>query len=443
MKQLSFGVTQVIDGVSSFDEVNDLATRSTLQTLFKSRLDDPSRTVVVNIKDVIATISSRRVLSTNVAVTVEYLITILIHNPIAMDSDTVFNMVSAALTTYVESGDFTVALQSSGIAALLGASSSSLTVESYVETEIPAFPSSSPASRKSTTFSSAEIAYITVGAIVGGLAIVALLVFVAVRKYPSKNIEDSSQKPKTMAIVPLQSELTFIDIERMNTPDAAQAKQALGAAGVVHTSDGNAEVFVQRRANSQRYLTNNNAKSTTKGRSFFDFVGSDYGGVNGIFTRPSPGKKDGKYDCDDNDENADAESVDEHIDRAEEPDRESLPHLEQSEMTAASPFHRTKFNTSSATHNDNSSLFFHDDASSVDSDTPIVLRQTSKRPIAPANSTISSTNKVQPGLVSDSEASDNESGVLNNDATVSDTHLRSSQNWHVAQVSEKDRHGRF
>jgi hypothetical protein len=257
--------------------------------------------------------------------------------------------------------------------------------------------------------------------------------------------------------------LTFIDIERLNTPDSAAA--AAAAAGVMQTSEGDADVYVQRRVNSTRKLRGD--KTQSKGRSFFDFEG-----VQGMFTRSPPSKQ--SYPNDEEDSEA---SNDDCVDSIDEPDRESQPHIEQTNpiraLVAAQQRARRSSNGSSASNDPvsgplpglqpvrphESSLFFQDDSSSVDSDTPIVLRESAKKPIATAaHGSVVRVRPQKPDSSSDSDMMDaldavfakvNVSAKPSPDKAPEPQSLASSSrdnvgsDWGVARVSEKDRFGRF
>lgn len=441
--------------------------KAALGTLLAEQLSDSSRTVKVTVKDA-TLVTSRRLSNMEMASTtslqVTYSIDVLLLSPDSLvTSDVVLGM-RDSLNTYVTSGAFSSALQGTGLSVFSSATSNSITVETgFVETEVPAQPTAVPtSSERGAVLSKDQLAYVVVLASVGGLALL-ILAFCFGRGYllSKKTARSGSSKaPKTVAIIPLQSDLTFIDIERLNTPDSAAA----ASAGVVHTSEGDADVYVQRRVNSTRKLRGD--KSQSKGRSFFDFEG-----VQGMFTRSPPSKH--SYPNDEEDSEA---SIEDFVDSIDEPDRESQPHIEQTNpiraLVAAQQRARRLSNGSSASNDPisgplpglqpvrphESSLFFQDDSSSVDSDTPIVLRESAKKPIATAAH--GSVVRVRPQKPdsSDSDLTDvNDAVVLKANVSAkpspdkalepqslaSNSRDSAALDWGVARVSEKDRFGRF
>lgn len=438
--------------------------KAALGTLLAEQLTDSSRTVKVTVTDT-TLLTSRRLSNVEFAsatsIQVTYSIDALLLSPDSLvTSDVVLGM-RDSLNTYVTSGAFSTALQGTGLSVFSSATSNSITVDlAFVETEVPAQPATPSSSQHSPVLSKDQLAYVVVLASVGGLALLILAFFFG-RGYLQSKTSSGPKAPRTVAIIPLQSDLTFIDIERLNTPDSAAAA---AAAGVMHTSEGDADVYVQRRVNSTRKMRGD--KTQSKGRSFFDFEG-----VQGMFTRSPPSKRSHP-----NDEEDSEASIDDFVDSIDEPDRESQPHIEQTNpiraLVAAQQRARRTSNGSSASNDPvsgplsglqpvrphESSLFFQDDSSSVDSDTPIVLRESAKKPIATAAH--SSVVRVRPQKPdsSDSDATDaidavfvkaNASSKPSPDKAPEPQSLASSSrdsvglDWGVARVSEKDRFGRF
>jgi hypothetical protein len=441
MKKIVFGVNQKIDGVTSLQDMQSPTALEALEGILMLSIPaDSSRSVSITVSDVVISANTRHSLaSVGVSIIVSYIVEVLIHNPQVTNSSDVYIAVKDILSSYVSNGDFTLAMQNSGITALLGASSLAITVDTYSESEVPAFPSptSSPVSKQSSLSEQGKV-YVIVGAVVGGVACFVLLGFIGWSVFSAKKLKNGTKKTTAMAIVPLQSDLTFIDIERLNTPDSARIKNAVG---VVHTSEGDAEVFVQRRAHSQKY-SNKPEKRSSKGRSFFDFSGGgDFGGLYGVFTR-SPANPAANYNIDNL-----ADGDQDVVEGPDQPDREAIAHNEHA-ASHFSPFHHQKsglINGNGDVHlsklgsirSNDSGLFFQDDASSVDSDTPIVLRHTLKHPVHVSSPPVVLDSSSQQAAVL---SHDMPSELDNHNQTV---HKIGSNDWQLAHPSEKDHLGRF
>lgn len=315
----------------------------------------------MTVKSIVA-VSSSKMLATTSAVDVVYEVKLTVYAGNSADSATIYSDFSSTLSTFVSSG-FDTAIQASGVSSLSSVTSGGVTVGSYAEGSQVVFPESSDSSSSNNT------TYIVIGSVLGGVVLLSVLAtFVYFRYQQQKAVAKSKLKARQVTIVPLQSDLTFVDIERLNTPDGS----------TVQTKDGSAAVFVQgnKQASgkkSYRDTVGLPPRGTKKGKSFFDFAGE---GGGGMFLRRQTSAQAHETNQEDEDYGVEEEDV---ADEVLEPDQEP----EQVNPLRAAHLQRINSQKRSgrmaaADKPSSSSLFFHDDNSSVDSDTPIHIRSSIK-----------------------------------------------------------------
>lgn len=429
--QVSFTCTHSVSGISGgASALNaDTTAKNALLTVVKNNADFDGSESTITISSIVddtrRKLSSAKDVEATGDVDVTYDISLEVYDTTMQSSGVAYSTFTSNLDTAMTSTAFSTQLQSLGVSLLSSASvTSAFTYTSAVETLVDNTPTQAPTTLAGSSNSDSKTMPIIIGTSIGAAVVVITVLFAAYYYYfiylPAS--VSSSRKVKKVTIQPLQSDLNFVDMERLDTPVNGDQPTVLGADGtqaaaahgnsttLVQTADGAAQITIGGGSVKKKPVPG--APPRPNSTFFPDQGGFVNRGIasNASYMFSGSGNNNDTSNCNPSNESGyESSSFNGDDDQPQAPDTEHSGHDEDD--LDLNPILRSLRQTKLSANGANAAnitgnLVFQEGNNSIDSDTPIALHSVSRdKPVPSPSISIASLKKVVVSIDSSSKAS--------------------------------------